>query len=203
MSSPKIAVIIYSMYGHIAKLAEAAKAGIEAKGGKATIYQVPETLPENVLALMHAPAKPDYPIATPTTLTEYDGFLFGIPTRYGSMPAQFKSFWDATGGLWASGALAGKYAGIFVSTGGLGGGQETTALNTLSTFAHHGIIYVPLGYSQVFAQLTNITEIHGGSPWGAGTIASSDGSRQPSALELEVAGIQGSSFHDILAKVSR
>lgn len=53
-------------------------------------FRVPETLPENVLALMHAPAKPDYPIATPTTLTEYDGFLFGIPTRYGSMPAQFK-----------------------------------------------------------------------------------------------------------------
>ncbi|KAF8202131.1 flavoprotein-like protein [Pholiota molesta] len=200
MSSPRIAIVIYSMYGHIAKLAEAAKAGIEAKGGKATIYQVPETLSSDILALMHAPAKPDYPIATPTTLTEYDGFLFGIPTRYGSMPAQFKTFWDATGGMWASGAYAGKYAGMFVSTAGLGGGQEATILNSISVLAHHGIIYVPLGYKNTFAQLTNIEEVHGGSPWGAGTVASSDGSRQPSALELEVAGIQGSSFYEILAK---
>ncbi|KAF5316699.1 hypothetical protein D9619_006804 [Psilocybe cf. subviscida] len=202
MSSPKIAIIIYTTYGHIAKLAESVKAGIEEKGGKATIYQVPETLSEEILTLIHAPAKPDYPIATPTTLTEYDGILFGIPTRYGSMPAQFKSFWDATGALWASGALAGKYAGIFVSTATLGGGQETTAFTSITTFAHHGMIYVPLGYSQAGAQLSNTDEVHGGSPWGAGTVASSSGARQPSALELEVAKIQGSSFYTYLSKVS-
>ncbi|KAF9474759.1 NADH-quinone oxidoreductase [Pholiota conissans] len=200
MSSPRIAIVIYSMYGHIAKLAEAAKAGIELKGGKATIYQVPETLSPEILTAMHAPAKPDYPIATPTTLTEHDGFLLGIPTRFGSMPAQFKSFWDATGSMWATGAYAGKYAGIFVSTAGLGGGQEVTILNSLSTLAHHGIIYVPLGYKNAFAQLTNVEEVHGGSPWGAGTVASSNGTRQPSALELEVAGIQGSSFYETVSK---
>ncbi|KAF8959643.1 flavoprotein-like protein [Flammula alnicola] len=203
MSSPRIAVITYSMYGHIAKLAESVKAGIESKGGKATIYQVPETLSEDVLALLHAPTKPDYPIATPNTLTEYDGFLLGIPTRFGSMPAQFKSFWDATGALWASGSLAGKYAGIFVSTSGLGGGQEVTVLNSLSTLAHHGIIYVPLGYSHAFGQLTNLEEVHGGSPWGAGTLSSPTGARQPSALELEVAKIQGAAFYDVLAKTTK
>ncbi|PPQ72863.1 hypothetical protein CVT26_003487 [Gymnopilus dilepis] len=161
MSSPRIAVIIYSMYGHIAKLAESVKAGVEAAGGQAKIYQVPETLPENILNLLHAPPKPDYPIATPETLTQYDGYLLGIPTRYGNMPAQFKAFWDATGQLWASGALAGKYAGIFVSTASMGGGQEATAMNTLSVLAHHGIIYVPLGYSKTFPQLTNLDEVHG------------------------------------------
>ncbi|KAF8885074.1 NADH:quinone oxidoreductase [Gymnopilus junonius] len=201
MSAPKIAVIIYSMYGHIAKLAESVKAGVESAGGKASIYQVPETLPQNVLELMHAPPKPDYPIATPETLTQYDGYLLGIPTRYGTMPAQFKAFWDATGQLWAGGALAGKYAGIFVSTASMGGGQEATAMNSLSVLAHHGIIYVPLGYSKTFAQLTNLDEVHGGSPWGAGTFAGPTGARQPSALELEVAKIQGQSFFETFPRL--
>ncbi|KAF8999864.1 flavoprotein-like protein [Cyathus striatus] len=201
MSTPKVAIVIYSMYGHIAKMAESVKAGVEAAGGKADVYQVPETLSKDILDLLHAPAKPDYPIITPDILATYDAFLFGIPTRYGSMPAQWKAFWDATGQLWANGKLAGKYAGIFVSSGSMGGGQEVTALNTMSTFAHHGIIFVPLGYKHAFAQLGNITEVHGGSPWGAGTIAAGDGSRLPSALELEVAHIHGKTFYETVAKV--
>lgn len=120
---------------------------------------------------MHAPPKSDYPVAEPEKLLEYDAFLFGIPTRYGNFPAQWKAFWDKTGGIWAAGGFAGKYAGLFVSTASLGGGQETTALNAMSTLAHHGIIYVPLGYSKTFAQLTNLSEVHGGSAWGAGTVA--------------------------------
>jgi len=98
-------------------------------------------------------------------------YLFGIPTRYGNFPAQFKAFWDATGGLWATGALWGKYAGVFVSTAGLGGGQESTVIASISTLAHHGINYVPLGYKPAFPILTNLAEVHGGSPWGAGTFA--------------------------------
>lgn len=120
---------------------------------------------------MHAPAKPDVPVITPDILATYDAFLIGIPTRYGNFPAQWKTFWDATGKLWATGALWGKYAGVFVSTAGPGGGQETTAISSMSTFAHHGIIYVPLGYKPAFAQISNLTEVHGGSPWGAGTYA--------------------------------
>jgi NAD(P)H dehydrogenase (quinone) len=123
---------------------------------------VPETLPEEVLQKMHAPAKPDYPIITPEILATYDAFLLGIPTRYGNAPAQWKTFWDSTGGLWASGGLAGKYAGVFVSTGTPGGGQEMTVYNSLSVFAHHGIIYVPLGYKHSFPQMTNTEEVHGG-----------------------------------------
>jgi NAD(P)H dehydrogenase (quinone) len=126
--------------------------------------------------------------------------LFGLPTRYGNQSAQVRTFWDATGGLWASGALFGKAAGVFVSTGTAGGGQEVTALNFLSTLTHHGIIYVPLGYKNTFAQLSNLSEVHGGSPWGAGTFAGADGSRQPSPLELEVATIQGSTFYETVQK---
>jgi len=201
MSGPRIAIVIYSLYGHIAKLAESVKAGIESSGGSAKIYQIPETLPQEILTKMHAPPKPDYPIITPQELATFDAFLMGIPTRYGNFPAQWKTFWDATGALWATGGLHGKYAGVFVSTAGHGGGQESTPLASISTLAHHGIVFVPFGYAKAFAQLTDLSEAHGGSPWGAGTFAGSDGSRQPSALELEIATIHGKSFYETVSKV--
>jgi NAD(P)H dehydrogenase (quinone) len=183
-------------------VAEAVKSGIEASKGTVTIYQyvaisplglwhqltfdapirIPETLPEAVLQKMYAPPKPDYPIITPENLKDFDAFMFGIPTRYGNFPAQWKvsgvlafdiqthradfrvqkAFWDATGKLWAEGALAGKFAGVFVTTGTPGGGQEATVMNSISTLTHHGIVFVPLGYTTAFAQLTNLTEPHGG-----------------------------------------
>lgn len=192
--APRIAIVYYSMYGHIRQLAVAMQQAIIEAGGHADLFQVPETLPEEVLAKMGAPPKSTDPIASTATLEDYDAFLFGIPTRFGNFPAQWKAFWDRTGGLWAKGSLQGKYAGVFVSTGTPGGGQEVTALNSLSTLAHHGIIYVPLGYKNTFAQITNLEEVHGGSPWGAGTFAGPDGSRQPTPLELEVAQIQGREF---------
>ncbi|KAJ6518497.1 flavoprotein-like protein [Mycena vulgaris] len=189
------------MYGHIHKMADAVKKGIEEAGGSATMYQVAETLPQEVLTKMYAPAKPALPIITPEELAKYDAFLMGVPTRFGNFPAQWKlrsftlcmcaAFWDSTSGLWSSGALAGKYAGAFTSTAGPGGGQEVTILNTISTLAHHGVLFVPLGHAHGFKQLTGLDEVHGGSPWGAGTYAASDGSRQPTPLELEVVTIQG------------
>ncbi|TFK33391.1 flavo protein-like protein [Crucibulum laeve] len=202
MTAPKVAIIVYTMYGHIGKMGEAVKKGVESAGGKVDILQVAETLPEEVLTKMYAPAKPDYPIITPDLLTTYDAFILGIPTRYGNMPAQWKAFWDSTGQLWAAGKLAGKYAGVFVSTGGLGGGQEATVINTLSTLTHHGIIFVPFGYSHAFAELASLDEVHGGSPWGAGTLASGNGSRQPSALELTMAEKQGKAFWSTVSKVN-
>ncbi|KAJ7843484.1 flavoprotein-like protein [Mycena leptocephala] len=174
MSSPKIAIVIYSMYGHIAKMGESVKAGIESAGGSAVIYHHTRHL---------------------------DAFIMGIPTRYGNFPGQWKAFWDTTSGLWGSGGLAGKYAGAFVSTAGPGGGQEVTIQNAISTLTHHGVIFVPLGYSHSFGQLTGLTEVHGGSPWGAGTFAAADGSRQPTPLELEIATIQGKAFYGIVSKV--
>ncbi|KAI5954406.1 hypothetical protein KGF54_002181 [Candida jiufengensis] len=196
----KVAIIIYTLYHHIATLAEEEKKGVEAAGGEAVIYQVPETLSDDVLTKLHAPPKPNYPIATPETLKEYDAFLFGIPTRFGNFPAQFKAFWDQTGSLWAQGSLYGKIAGVFVSTGTLGGGQETTVVNSLSVLIHHGIIFVPLGYAKAFALQSNVSEVHGGSPYGAGTLAGGDGSRTPSKLEREVAEIQGKVFYETAAK---
>ncbi|KAI1349295.1 quinone oxidoreductase [Xylaria sp. FL0043] len=200
--APKIAVVFYSMYGHIAKLAQAEKAGIEKAGGTVDLYQIPETLSTEVLAKMHAPGQSaDIPLLQdPSVLESYDAFLFGIPTRYGTFPAQWKTFWDKTGKQWATGGFHGKIAGLFISTASLGGGQESTALGAMSTLAHHGIIYVPFGYAKAFGTLTDLSEVHGGGPWGAGTFAAGDGSRQPSEKELEIATIQGEEFYKTVAK---
>ncbi|KAI5958831.1 YCP4 [Candida theae] len=197
----KIAIIVYSTYGHIFTLAKAVQEGVSKAGYKADLFQIPETLPQDILDQLHAAPKPkDVPIATLDTLTEYDAFLFGIPTRFGTLPAQFFEFFGATGGLWAQGALYGKPAGIFVSTGTQGGGQETTVRNSLNFLAHHGLIYIPLGYAKTFAQQASLEEIHGGSAYGAGTFAASDGSRQPTELELTIATTQGQVFAEQAAR---
>ncbi|KAK6460041.1 flavoprotein-like protein [Scheffersomyces coipomensis] len=193
----KVAIIIYSTYGHIIGLSKSIKQGVEESklASQVDIYQIPETLSPEVLKLIHAPEKPkDIPVATIDILEEYDAFLFGIPTRFGHLPAQWIEFWGQTGGLWAKGALYGKPAGIFVSTGTPGGGQETTARNAITYLAHHGLPYIPLGYAPVFADLTNLDEFHGGSPYGAGTYAGGDGSRSPTELELRIAKAQGEAF---------
>ncbi|GAB7351310.1 hypothetical protein MBLNU459_g1725t1 [Dothideomycetes sp. NU459] len=202
--APKIAIVFYSMYGHVQKMAEAEAAGIKAAGGTVDLYQVEETLPEEVLSKMYAPAKDsNIPILSdPKVLEQYDAFLFGIPTRYGNFPAQFKAFWDKTGGQWQTGAFWGKYAGVFVSTGTQGGGQESTVVSAMSTLVHHGFIYVPLGYKTTFGILADLSEVRGGSPWGAGTFSGGDGSRQPSAKELELATEQGKAFYSTVAKVN-
>ncbi|EON64303.1 minor allergen Alt a 7 [Coniosporium apollinis CBS 100218] len=202
--APKVAIVFYSMYGHIKQLAEAEKRGIEAAGGTCTFYQIPETLSDDVLAKMHAPPKSTdiETLHDPSTLEQYDAFLFGIPTRYGNFPAQWKAFWDKTGHQWQTGGYWGKYAGIFVSTATPGGGQESTVISAMSTLAHHGIIYVPLGYKTTFALLANLDEVRGGSPWGAGTFAAPDGSRQPTKNELELAEKQGHAFYTAVSKVN-
>ncbi|GKT65084.1 minor allergen Alt a 7 [Colletotrichum tofieldiae] len=200
--APKIAIVYYSMYGHIRQLAEAEKKGIEKAGGTADLFQVAETLPEEVLAKMGAPPKPtDVPVLDdPSTLEAYDAFLIGIPTRYGNFPTQWKAFWDKTGKQWSTGGFWGKLAGLFISTASLGGGQESTAIAAMSTFAHHGIIYVPFGFAKAFPLMADLSEVHGGGPWGAGTFAGPDGSRQPTAKELEIATIQGEAFYQTVAK---
>ncbi|CAM8991584.1 unnamed protein product [Rhodiola kirilowii] len=197
----KIYIVYYSMYGHVGTLAEEIKKGVESvEGVEAKLWQVPETLPEQVLSKMYAPPKSDVPIIMPDELTEADGFIFGFPTRFGMMPAQFKAFMDSTGGLWGTQQLAGKPAGIFYSTGSQGGGQETTALTAITQLVHHGMIFVPIGYT-FGAGMSEMNEIKGGSPYGAGTYAGGDGSRKPTELELAQAFHQGKYIAGITKKL--
>jgi len=201
--APRVAIVYWSMYGHIAKLAAAEKAGIEAAGGKADVYQLAETLPEEVLAKMYAPPKDSsIPVITAHDMTKYDAFLFGIPTRFGNYSAQWKTFIDSLGQLWQTGALHGKYFGLFVSTGTQGGGQESTAIDALSSWVHQGMTYVSLGYATTFAAQSTLSEVKGGSPWGAGTFSGADGSRQPSENELSIAKQQGTDFWKAVSRVN-
>ncbi|KAE8728646.1 putative NAD(P)H dehydrogenase (quinone) FQR1-like 1 [Hibiscus syriacus] len=189
----KVYIVYYSLYGHVEKLAQEIKKGADSvEGVEAKIWQVRETLPEEVLGKMHAPPKTDAPIITPEDLAEADGVLFGFPTRFGMMPAQFKAFLDSTGGLWRTQALAGKPAGLFYSTSAQGSGQETTALTAITQLVHHGMVFVPIGYT-FGAGMFEMEQVKGGSPYGAGTLAG-DGSRQPTELELAQAFHQGKYF---------
>lgn len=199
----KIAIVTYSLYGHIDILAKAIQEGINEAGGTADIYRVEETLPPKALEKLHAPPKPeDIPIAGKDILKKYDAFLFGIPTRYGNVPAQWASFWDQTGGIWVEGSLEGKAAGFFTSTASFGGGQDSTIKNSLDYLSHHGMVIIPLGYKSCFAELSCIDEIHGAGPWGAGILAGPDGTRAASDLELRVASIQGRKFFNIVTKLN-
>ncbi|XP_023533332.1 probable NAD(P)H dehydrogenase (quinone) FQR1-like 1 [Cucurbita pepo subsp. pepo] len=196
----RIFIVYYSMYGHIELLAKRIKRGVDSVDGvEGVLFKVPETLPPKTLEQMKVPAKDDsVPVIEVGKMVEADGFLFGFPTRYGSMAAQMKSFFDSTIDLWKDQRLAGIPAGLFVSTGTQGGGQETTALTAVSLLAHHGMVYVPIGYT-FGSEMTNIDTIRGGSPYGAGVL-SGDGSRPPSSTELHLAHHQGKYMATLLKR---
>ena len=196
----KIAIIQYSMYGHVTGLSKSIRKGVEAGGATCDIYQVPETLSDDILEKMGAPAKPDFPIMTPDKMKEYDGFLFGLSGRFGTMPAQMKAFMDSTGGLWQSGGLVGKAAGTFTSVGSQGGGQETVNLSMIPYIVHQGMVFVPLGYTE--PKVFSYDETHGASAYGSGTYAGPDGSRSPSELELSIGESHGKHFAGITTKLA-
>lgn len=187
----KVFIVFYSMYGHVECLAKRMKKGVDSIDGvEGFLYRVPETLPMDVLEQMRVPQKEDeLPFVSVDDLVEADGLLFGFPTRFGSMASQMKAFFDSTAHLWEQQRLAGVPAGFFVSTGTQGGGQETTAWTAITQLAHHGMVYVPIGYT-FGAGMFKMDSIRGGSPYGAG-VYSGDGTREPSETELALAEHQG------------
>ncbi|KAJ8558374.1 hypothetical protein K7X08_005140 [Anisodus acutangulus] len=198
----KVFIVFYSMYGHVESLAKMMKKGIETVDGvEGVLYRVPETLSKNVLVQMQAPPKDDSlpEISSPSELADADGFLFGFPTRFGCMAAQMKAFFDSTGLLWKEQKLAGKPAGFFVSTGSQGGGQETTAWTAITQLAHHGMLFVPIGYT-FGAGMFNMDSVQGGSPYGAGVFAG-DGSRNATDTELALAEHQGKYMAALVKKL--
>lgn len=186
----KVLVLYYSMYGHIERLADAVAEGARSVAGtEVTVKRVPELVPADVLARSGAKVDQAAPIATVEELVEYDAIIFGSPTRFGNVTAQLRNFMDQTGGLWARGALVGKLASVFTSTA-TGGGNETTITSFWPTLAHHGMTILPLPYARA-QELFDISQVRGGSPYGASTLAGGDGSRQPTEVELSLARTQG------------
>jgi len=202
----KILVLFYSTYGHIYQMAKAVVEGARSiENVKVELKRVPETLSDDILKMMGAleaqQAFAAVPVAQVLELAEYDAIIFGVPTRFGSMAAQMKAFLDTSGQLWAKGALVGKIGSVFTSTGTQHGGQEATILGFYPILMHHGMLIAGLPYS--FAGQNTMAEISGGSPYGASTIAAGDGSRMPSANELDGARHQGRFVAELVAKMNK
>ena len=202
----KALVLFYSMYGHIHQMAEAIAEGVkEVPGAEVALRRVPETLSEEILRKMGAfeaqKAWAHIPVCTVKELTDYDAFFFGTPTRFGNMCGQMRQFLDATGGLWFKGALVGRVGSVFVCSGTQHGGQESTILTFHTNLLAHGMVVVGLPYS--FQGQMRTDEITGGSPYGASTIAGTDGDRMPSENELAAARFQGKHVAAIAAKLAK
>jgi NAD(P)H dehydrogenase (quinone) len=202
----KVLIVYYSTYGHVHKMAEAVAEGVrEIAGVEAILCRVPETLPGEVLEKMGAveaqQSMSNVPICTVEELASADAVIFGTPTRFGNMCAQMRQFLDATGQLWAQGALVGKVGSVFTSSATQHGGQESTILSFHITLLHHGFVIVGLPYS--FQGQMRIDEITGGSPYGASTIAGGSGERMPSENELDAARFQGKHVATIASNLKR
>ncbi|WP_034913929.1 MULTISPECIES: NAD(P)H:quinone oxidoreductase [Erwinia] len=196
----RILVLYYSMYGHIETMAQAVAEGAKGvEGVDVTIKRVPETMDAERFAQVGGKTDQSAEIATTEELPQYDAIIIGTPTRFGNMAGQMRTFLDRTGGLWASGALQGKLASVFSSTG-TGGGQEHTISSTWTTLAHHGMVIVPIGYGA--KELFDISQVRGGTPYGATTLAGGDGSRQPSEAELNIARYQGQLVAGLAVKLN-
>lgn len=196
----KVLVLYYSAYGHIEKMAEAVAEGARETGAEVTIKRVPELVPEDVARNSGYKMDQKAPVATVDELPDYDAIIFGSGTRYGTVTSQMRNFIDQTGGLWAQGKLVGKVGSVFTSSATQHGGQESTILGFIPTLMHHGMVVVGLPYA--FAGQMGVGEVMGGSPYGASTITGGDGSRMPSAVELEGARYQGRHVAQIAAKLA-
>ncbi len=201
----KVLIVYYSMYGHIHRMAEAVAEGARmVKGADVYVHRVPETLTEEVLGKMGAleaqKGLAHVPVCTVDEIATADAIIFGTPTRFGNMCGQMRQFLDATGGLWAKGALIGKVGSVFTSSATQHGGQESTILTFLTNLLHQGMVVVGLPYS--FDGQMRIDEITGGSPYGASTIAGTQGERMPSENELNAARFQGRHVAEIAARLT-
>jgi NAD(P)H dehydrogenase (quinone) len=185
----KVLVLYYSSYGHIEKMAQGVAEGARSTGAIVDIKRVPETAPEDIARAAYFKLDQLAPIANINDLSAYDAIIVGSPTRFGRLPAQMSAFLDQGGGLWLRGALNGKIGGAFTSTATQHGGQEATLFSIITNLMHFGLMVVGLPYS--FKGQMTLSEISGGSPYGATTISAGDGSRQPSENELEGAKFQG------------
>jgi NAD(P)H dehydrogenase (quinone) len=197
----KVLILYHSLYGHVERMAQAEAEGArEVEAVEAVVKRVPELMSDAAVSAAGGKLAQAAPIAKPEELAGYDGIIFGTPTRFGNMSGQMRNFLDQTGGLWMSGALVGKIASVFVSTGSQHGGQESTILTFHPTLFHLGMVVVGLPYSET--RQMGLDEIKGGSPYGASTIAGAQGERLPSEQELAMARFQGRHVASIAARLA-
>lgn len=197
---PKVLVLYHSTYGHLEAMAEAVAEGARSvEGAVVDIKRVAETVPEDLARSSGYKMNQAAPIATVADLENYDAIIVGAGTRFGTVAAQMRNFWDQSGGVWFQGKLIGKVGGAFTSTATQHGGQETTLIGMIQTLMHHGLVVAGLPYS--FAGQMRLDEVTGGSPYGATTIAGGDGKRMPSENELDGARFQGRHIAEVAKKL--
>lgn len=195
----RVLVLYYSTYGHIEKMAQAIAEGARNAGAQADFKRVPETVPDDVAKRAHFKLDQAAPIATIAELERYDAIIVGTGARFGRVSSQMASFLDQAGPLWMRGALNGKVGAAFASSGTQHGGQEVTLFSLITNLLHFGMIIVGLPNSH--QGMMSTTEIVGGAPYGATTVAGEDGSRHPTEIDLAGARHQGELVGKTAAKI--
>jgi len=196
-----VLIVYYSPHGHVEAMADAVAEGArQVDGVEVVIKRVPETIAEDQARAMGVKLDQRAPIAIPNELADYDAIIFGTPTRFGNMAAQMQNFLDQTAKLWLNGALIGKVGGVFTAANTQHGGHETTVTAFHTTLLHHGMVIVGVPHS--CSELQTMSELSGGSPYGASTLAGSDGKRVPSANELAIARFQGRHTAEIAKRLA-
>jgi NAD(P)H dehydrogenase (quinone) len=201
-----VLIAYYSTYGHIFTMAQSVVEGAQSVADtEVRLRRIPE-LEEAKRALSQQPfyvqaqqQQASTPEVTQDDLRWADGIIWGTPTRFGNMTAQMKQFLDTLGGMWLQGELEDKATGIFTSTATIHGGQESTILTSLVPLLHLGMIFVGTPYGQNPQIL--VTDGIGGSPYGPGTLAGTDGSRQPVDSERQTARNLGSRVAKVEARL--
>lgn len=196
----KILIAFYSRTGVTEALAKAVAEGAQAAGAEVRLRRVREVVGPEVMA--QVPGWPesaarmgtDYPVPTEADAEWADGIIFGTPTRFGNVSSELKAWVDSLGGLWHQGKLNGKAGSVFVSTGTLHGGNESTSLSAYNFMAHLGLIIVPLGYGDPIV-------FQAGTPYGASSV-SGQHSAPPTDNDLEAARYQGRRVAQVAAALA-
>ncbi len=183
-----VLIVYYSTYGNVYKMAQLVAEGVkEIEGAEPVIRTVPELIPESVIQSrddmrLGRAMQRDVPLVSKDDFRQAGAIAFGTPTRFGNVSAQLKNQVDQLTQLWLAGELEGKPAGVFVATGSLHGGQETTILTLMAPLLHLGMILVGVPYSvqELF------TTTGGGSPYGPGHVAGADNQREIDSHEAAI-----------------
>ncbi|MCS7203156.1 MAG: NAD(P)H:quinone oxidoreductase [Thermodesulfovibrio sp.] len=198
----KILIVYYSTFGNTYKMAKIIAEGVKEAGGEPVIRRCPELIPENIIETRPdikagIEMQKDISFVTAEDFKQADGYAFGTPTRFGNVSAQLKNVIDQLGPLWMQRVFEGKPAGVFVSTGTLHGGQETTILTLMTVLLHLGCIVVGVPYSVPDLYLTK----GGGSPYGPGHVAEAENKREIDINEANICRAFGRRLTEIAKKL--
>ena len=195
----QILILYYSRHGHTRQMARLIARGVETvEGCEALLRTVPTVASAEQTSSEASLEEASDPFVTLDELKNCDGLVLGSPTRFGHMASPLKYFLETTSAIWMSGALAGKPAGVFTSTGTLHGGQEATLLSMMLPLLHHGMLITGLPYSETELIHTET----GGTPYGSSHTAGSDNDNAISESEKKLCIAQGKRIAELSKRLA-